>query len=93
MAWVVVDKDKTEWLFSGEPMRRRKLDNSKIVGALWGLIKNIRYTKNQYNKWFNGWSTCEEDPLPQFGVQVPQGTIEKIIGKQITWFDEPVELK
>ena len=27
------------------------------------------------------------------GFDVPGGTIEKLIGKKITWEDEPVELK
>ena len=26
-------------------------------------------------------------------VQLPQGTIKKLIGRELTWNDEPVELK
>ncbi|MGL5730514.1 MAG: fructan hydrolase [Bacteroidales bacterium] len=26
-------------------------------------------------------------------VMLPKGTIEKIIGRELTWFDEPVEIK
>lgn len=30
--------------------------------------------------------------IPQ-GIEVPKGTIEKLIGKKLTWENEPVELK
>jgi len=35
------------------------------------------------------WETKEgSDPIP-----IPKGSIEKLIGKKLTWEDEPVELK
>ena len=30
--------------------------------------------------------------FPNVGVRIPSGTIEKLIGRKITWSDNPVEL-
>jgi len=55
------------------------------------LIK-VRYNKNKNKKWANAWSSDESDSLPFFGTELPKGTIEKLIGRKITWKDEPVEI-
>lgn len=45
----------------------------------------IRYI--EYSKWYPEIiSSCRY-------IQIPKGTIEKLIGKKLTWEDEPVELK
>lgn len=36
----------------------------------------------------NWWYT----ELNDFSVNLPQGSIEKLIGKNLTWNDEPIEL-
>lgn len=33
------------------------------------------------------------DPMFGYEMQLPQGSIEKLIGHKLTWEDEPVELK
>ena len=59
---------------------------------MWGMFTE-NYTKNNWNKWCNGWSTDKNDFLPFMGVILPEGTIEKILGQKITWQDEPVEVR
>ena len=90
MAWVCVDKDGTEKISSGKPLRR-SFKGLRIKNALWGLCTGA-YSKNNWNKWCNGWSTEKADFLPFFGVILPKGSIEKLIGKKLTWDDEPVEI-
>lgn len=41
----------------------------------------------------NYWDITEEDDQDDFNcVELPFGTIEKLIGKVLTWADEPVEI-
>lgn len=58
MAWVAVDYDGTEWIYSAQPFR-----------------SEIRFRTN---------SEC---------VELPHGSIKKLIGRELSWNDEPVELK
>lgn len=92
MAWVAVDKDGTEKIFSNCPIRR-----CSLIYMAFGLITSLKvknaYTKNQRNKWSACWSTSAFDPLPEGCIILPKGTIEKLIGRKLTWKDEPVELK
>ena len=88
--WVFVDKDGTEKISNSVPMRRQ-FKGKRILSAMWGFCTG-HYTKNNWNKWCNGWSNDKNDFLPFMGVIMPKGTIEKIVGRKITWEDEPVEL-
>lgn len=56
MAWLAVDKDGDEYIYSSKP------DRYEIVFT-------------NYKKY----------------AQLPKGSIEKLIGKKLTWDDEPVE--
>lgn len=62
MAWVAVDKNGTECLFSQKPSR--------------GL---------EYCQW--------RITVHGVFVELPQGTIKKLIGRELTWSDEPVKLE
>ena len=84
--WVAVDKDGTEKISNSVFIRRYGQ-----ISVLWGLIR-VNYPKNKNKKWANAWSNDTSDPLPFYGVEVPKGTIEKIIGRKLTWKDEPVEI-
>ena len=86
MAWVATDKDGTEKIFASIPMRRNQ-------SVIWSILKNLPYTKNQRNKWAAHWSTDRNDPLPEGAIKLPKGTIKKLIGRDLSWNDEPVELK
>lgn len=65
MAWLAVNKDGTEYIFSNKPYRR----NFVKTGSEW--ICNVN-------------TEC---------VNLPQGSILKLIGRELTWNDEPVEIK
>lgn len=60
MAYVAVDENETEWIYSEKPKR-----------------------KEPAGRWF-----IDDD-----FIDLPKGTIEKLIGKKLTWKDEPIELK
>ena len=47
--------------------------------------------KPQRGRFFNLWVPKEE--REGFSIIVPQGTIKKLIGRDLTWDDEPVEYK
>ena len=91
MAFVAVDKDGTEKISTCEPIRRQ-FKGKRILSAMWGMCTGT-YSKNNWNKWCNAWSNDEKDFLPFTGVIIPKGTIEKIIGRKISWEDEPVEVR
>lgn len=88
MAFVAVDKDGTEKI-SNDVMQRRK----GISSVVWGLFNVPWYSKNDRHKWCDGWSSDPGNVLPFNGIILPKGSIEKLIGRKLTWEDEPVELK
>lgn len=92
MAWVAVDKDKTEKIFSSIPFRRES-----IISIAFDIVNSMKvfnaYTKNKRKKWASMWSTEDNDPLPEGCIVLPKGSIKKLIGRELTWEDEPVELK
>lgn len=91
MAWVAVDKDRTEKIFSSIPVRREEITRG-LVGYIRNMVRGA-YTKNDYKKWACMWSTDANDPLPECAIKLPKGTIKKLIGRDLSWQDEPVELK
>lgn len=89
--WVCVDKDGTEKITNSEPMRRQ-FKGRRILSVLWGTITGS-YSKNNWNKWCNMWSSDDKDFLPFNGVILPKGTIKRILGHKIGWENDPVEIK
>ena len=59
MAWLAADKDGTEWIYRGEP------------------VKN------------------EDKEYRDFDAEIklPEGSIKKLIGRELTFDDEPAEIK
>lgn len=90
MAWLAVDKDGTEKIFNSVPLRRNQYSFHIFI---YSLLRHLPYTKNQRNKWAAYWSSDETDPLPEGAIILPKGTIKKLIGRDLTWKDDPVELK
>lgn len=77
MAWVAVDKFGKEGIFAFRPFRK---DPYKSLYKLW---------EPEY------WS---DEDVSDYGnedteIKLPKGTIKKLIGRDLTWNDEPVELK
>ena len=49
-----------------------------------------RYWQDNIVYWeIRGHTTCADD----YSIPLPKGTIKKLIGRELTWEDEPVELK
>lgn len=61
MAWLAVDRNGKEFVFSASPIR--------WPGICWDI----------------------EDEYEDMYVELPKGSIEKLIGSVITWEDEAVE--
>ena len=66
MAYLAVDKDGAEWVYSTKPQREPRWDDGDQTDSVW-----------------------ISDEL----VELPHGSIAKLIGRELTWSDEPVELK
>lgn len=66
MAWLAVDKDGGEYLYSNKPIRRSD------------------------GYWWN--STDEYGEDTECFIGLPIGSVRKLIGRELTWEDEPIEL-
>lgn len=65
-AWLCVDHDGTEMIFSAKPIRDPNT--------------------NSY------WTLHTTNASEQHCVELPNGSIEKLIGKKLTWKNEPYKL-
>lgn len=65
MAWLAVDDDGSESLYTNKPYRR----TDPNYGSYWKVKGLIGF------------------------VNLPKGSIKKLIGRELSWNDEPVELK
>ena len=101
MAWLAVDYYGDEYIFEDKPKKvgHRKCDDFNIyfeevfdsngnpVGVIGVDIEPVE------NKRFYG----KFDDLTHYAydgasIELPKGTIKKLIGKTLTWKDAPVEL-
>lgn len=77
MAWVAVDKAGKEGIFANKPYRK---DGNRSFNKL----HNPTY-----------WS---DEGVSKYGnedteIELPKGTIKKLVGRDLTWKDDAVELK
>lgn len=91
MAFLAVDKDGTEKIFGSVPYRRNWVQSVAFDIVTARTVRRA-YTKNQFNKWSAHWSSDSDDPLPEGCIVLPKGSIEKLIGRKLTWKDNYVEL-
>lgn len=77
MAWVAVDKYGREWIFAYKPYRT---DPNRSLYKLW-----------EPEFWSD--EDVSEYGNEHTGISLPKGSIKKLIGWDLTWEDEPVELK
>lgn len=88
MAWLAVDKDGTERVFDVRPFRG---NTQKDKYRVWGL-----YAGEEYDRWYPQHDGREDDTgyayYRGYSVELPHGTIGKLIGKNLSWSDEPVKL-
>lgn len=67
MAWLAVDKDGTEVIYSIKPIRgTNKIKNNKDIWVLPSISAHYIY--------------------------LPKGSIKKLIGKDLTWRNEPIKI-
>ena len=77
MAWVAVDKDGKEWIFVYKPYRE---DGNR---SLYKLYDPSYWSDEDVSEYGN------EDT----GILLPKCSIKKLIGRDLDWSNEPVELK
>lgn len=71
MAWLAVNKDGTEWIMPGKPVR--------------GWCGHWEYSEKVYVESEQGYVSIK--------IELPKGSVYKLLGKELTWDDEPVELQ
>ena len=55
------------------------------------MVQNVCSTE-PYQDW-EDFKWCIENLPESNAVELPKGSIKKLIGRELTWNDEPVELK
>lgn len=71
MAWLAVNKNGTELITPGKPVR--------------GWCGHWEYSEEVYIE--------SEQGNVSFEIELPKGSVYKLLGKELTWDDEPVELQ
>jgi hypothetical protein len=86
MSWLAVNKDGQEMIFQEHP--KRTPQNLKEVYDNTKHCCKYVYPLSQ-------WNHLELDPDDNwiyYGVALKEGSIQKLIGKTLSWADEPAEL-
>ena len=78
MAFATVDKSGLECLFNEKPIRKKDFWHPSVIGQTSTL---------------NIWGDEEYEDLYYDLVSLPKGGIKKLTGRELSWNDEPVELK
>ena len=76
MAFLAADYDGMEHVFDEEPQRIPFDEKEPHLTGIWKVHDNVIY-----------YSIVE-----MYGIELPRGSIEKLIGRKLTWEDEPVEI-
>lgn len=83
MAYLAVNKDESEYIFSEMPQRCGDIiyDEDDV------------FPSGRSDEYFWGIENCGpyNDEL-DYGIELPKGTIELLIGKKLTWKDKPIKL-
>ena len=85
MAFLAVNRNGEELVFNDLPTYDRVEDTWKVNGTREELVYDDPYD-------FSAGHHCEEVDDSDCGVTLPEGTIEKIIGNQLSFADDPVEI-
>lgn len=88
MAWLCVDENG-EHIFSEEPLRGR---TQKLVP----FYKEKLYERQSKHCWYSDATDIDDQGFIEYseeGIDLPDGSIKKLIGRELSWSDEPVELK
>lgn len=85
MAYLAVNRNREELVFNDCPIYDRVEDTWKIPVLRWRLVYDDPHDHN---------AGVHEDEVrdDDYGVTLPNGTIERIIGSPLTLANEPVEI-
>ena len=90
MVWLAVNQDGQELCSSTRLFRHHKAINELIEKFEYD---HYRIYLNNDDHWCNNFSEGYFT-VPRFtGVILPQGSIKKLIGRELTWNDESVKLE
>ena len=78
MAWAAVNKDGVEFIHQEKPTRGENYWEPAIIGQELS---------------FDDWGEQDYDDIYGDYVRLPHGSIKKLIGRELSWENEPVELK
>ena len=91
MSWLAVDKNGTEYVYRHKPKRLKKRNKWSDIYVKFicedRLCASVDGYENQST--FGTLVTIRKTTRSK----LPKGSIEKLIGKKLTWEDEPFELK
>lgn len=83
MAFLAVDKFGGEHIFDNRPTR------GGIKGKTeWKCSEGYWVDEKIYDE-----IRCVTSSADDYHIRLPKGTIKKIIGRDLTWHDEPFEIK
>lgn len=89
MVWVAVDKDGVETIFDVKPFRG---NTQKDKNHVWGT-----YVGENHKKWYPKHDGRNVDTGDAYylghSIELPKGSIKKLIGRELSWADSPVELR
>lgn len=85
MAWLSVDKDGTEKISIKKPKRFSPR-------GIWHCYHIVIYDFSRLESIIEFKDKIQKHKQTLVSI-IPKGTIEKLIGRELTWEDEPVEIK
>lgn len=78
MAWIARNLDGTILIFNRKPSRCSRYNIKIKKDGYWGFISNNIFDEHQFDD-------C-------ISIKLPFDADEKLIGKHITWKDEPIKI-
>lgn len=86
MAYLAVNKDGKEMIFNNEPDR-----TPEDLAQVYDNVKHRHVYKHEPIIW-NEFEILNMYDYVYYGIPLPAGTIEKIIGRKLNWNDNPVQI-
>lgn len=95
MAWLCVNKDGQELICQNKPIRLGFMKRCSSDGGNY-IDKAHKWEEHKFKvEELTYWDDSEmcscQDATYNFDIELPKGSIEKLIGKVLTWDDEPVK--
>lgn len=104
MAFLCVNKDGTELICRNKPKRWATIEKVSIwsdkkfltpldIYDYDRIIREGKELKEYMCYWTDVTEFKDDAPIRTTEIEIPKGSIEKLIGRNLTWEDEPVEIK